>query len=122
MKIAADGWQAQRKVGDQLMARVIVRAANGVSDFSVLQNDLRGKSKKLVRTHSIWFISTVTICAKRRWSNGRPPLALIAKSDILFSDSFEIDRAKMFKSACSMGLAGVVSKVSYLLLTTSIAT
>jgi bifunctional non-homologous end joining protein LigD len=37
--------------------------------------------------------------------------ALIAKSDILFSDSFEVDGAEMFRSACSMGLEGVVSKV-----------
>ncbi len=36
---------------------------------------------------------------------------LIAKSDILFSDSFEIDGSAMFNSACDMGLEGVVSKV-----------
>jgi len=36
---------------------------------------------------------------------------LIAKSDIQFSDSFDVDGAEMFKSACSMGVEAVVSKV-----------
>jgi bifunctional non-homologous end joining protein LigD len=36
---------------------------------------------------------------------------LVRGSDILFSDGFEIDGAEMFKSACNMGLEGVVSKV-----------
>jgi bifunctional non-homologous end joining protein LigD len=37
--------------------------------------------------------------------------AVIAKSDILLSESFETDGAAMLKSACEMGLEGVVSKV-----------
>jgi bifunctional non-homologous end joining protein LigD len=34
---------------------------------------------------------------------------LIAKTDILFSESFETDGAAMFKHACKMGLEGIVS-------------
>jgi bifunctional non-homologous end joining protein LigD len=33
-----------------------------------------------------------------------------ARSDILLSRSFDIDGAHMFKTACEMGLEGVVSK------------
>jgi bifunctional non-homologous end joining protein LigD len=36
---------------------------------------------------------------------------VIAKSDILLSESFETDGATMLKQACKMGLEGVVSKV-----------
>jgi bifunctional non-homologous end joining protein LigD len=37
--------------------------------------------------------------------------AKIAKTDILFSESFETDGAAMFKHACKMGLEDIVSKV-----------
>ncbi len=36
---------------------------------------------------------------------------LIAKTDIQFSESFEVDGPDMFKHACGIGLEGVVSKV-----------
>jgi bifunctional non-homologous end joining protein LigD len=36
---------------------------------------------------------------------------LTAKTDILFSESFETDGEAMFKQACKMGLEGVVSKI-----------
>ena len=36
---------------------------------------------------------------------------LIAKTDIQFSESFEVDGPEMFKHACGIGLEGVVSKV-----------
>jgi bifunctional non-homologous end joining protein LigD len=36
---------------------------------------------------------------------------MVAKTDILFSESFETDGATMLKQACKMGLEGVVSKV-----------
>src|SRR6195256_3708512 len=46
-KIAADAWHIN--VGSAIIdGEVIVPSANGVSDFSVLQNELRGKSDKLV--------------------------------------------------------------------------
>ena len=36
---------------------------------------------------------------------------LIAKTDIQFSESFDVDGREMFAHACSVGLEGVVSKV-----------
>jgi bifunctional non-homologous end joining protein LigD len=46
-KIAADAWHLNVKSAI-IDGEVIVPAADGVSDFSVLQNELRGKSTKLV--------------------------------------------------------------------------
>src|SRR3979409_2312364 len=46
-KIAADAWHIN--AGSAIIdGEVIVPSANGVSDFSVLQNELRGDSQKLV--------------------------------------------------------------------------
>ena len=36
---------------------------------------------------------------------------IIAKTDIQFSESFEVDGGEMYKHACKTGLEGVVSKV-----------
>jgi bifunctional non-homologous end joining protein LigD len=36
---------------------------------------------------------------------------LIAKTDLQFSDSFEVDGVEMYRHACKIGLEGVVSKV-----------
>jgi bifunctional non-homologous end joining protein LigD len=36
---------------------------------------------------------------------------LIAKTDIQFSESFEVDGTEMYRHACSVGLEGIVSKV-----------
>ena len=36
---------------------------------------------------------------------------LIAKTDIQFSESFEVDGGEIYRHACSVGLEGVVSKV-----------
>jgi bifunctional non-homologous end joining protein LigD len=46
-KIAADAWHLNARLAI-IDGEVIVLSANGVSDFSVLQNELRGNSKKLV--------------------------------------------------------------------------
>ena len=36
---------------------------------------------------------------------------LIEKTDVQFSESFEVDGQEMYRHACSVGLEGVVSKV-----------
>jgi bifunctional non-homologous end joining protein LigD len=46
-KIAADAWHVNAKSAI-IDGEVIGPATDGVSEFSVLQNELRGKSKKLV--------------------------------------------------------------------------
>ena len=88
-------------------------AADGTTDFSVLQNELRGKSTKIV-----------LVAFDLLYLNGRDlrklPLrarkaalkTLISGTAIQFSESFEIDGPGMFKHACKLGYEGVVSKIS----------
>src|ERR1700677_1816614 len=91
---------------------VVVPAADGTTDFSVLQSELKGKSHKIAM-----------VAFDMLYLNGydlrRLPLVerkallkkLIAKTAIQFSESFEVNGPEMFKHACGVGLEGVVSKV-----------
>jgi bifunctional non-homologous end joining protein LigD len=110
-KIAGDAWHLN--AGSAIIdGEVVVPAADGTTDFSGLQNEPKGKSTK-----------TVIVAFDLLYLNGydlrKLPLIerktllkkIIAKTDIQFSDSFEVDGRKMFKHACKTGLEGVVSKV-----------
>jgi bifunctional non-homologous end joining protein LigD len=110
-KIAGDAWHIN--AGSAIIdGEVVVPSADGTTDFSVLQNELKGKSSK-----------TVMVAFDLLYLNGydrrKLPLIerktllkkIIAKTDIQFSESFEVDGGDMFKHACKTGLEGVVSKV-----------
>jgi bifunctional non-homologous end joining protein LigD len=91
---------------------VIVPAADGVSDFSVLQNELRGKSNKLVLyAFDLLYLNSFDMRKAPLFQWKAALRTLIAKTDILLSDSFETDGGAMLKQACKMGLEGIVSKV-----------
>jgi bifunctional non-homologous end joining protein LigD len=91
---------------------VVVPAADGTTDFSVLQNELKGKSTRIV-----------LVAFDLLYLNGRDlrklPLVerkavlkkLIEKTPIQFSENFELDGREMLRHACRVGLEGVVSKV-----------
>jgi bifunctional non-homologous end joining protein LigD len=91
---------------------VVVPAADGTTDFSVLQNELKGQSTKIV-----------LVAFDLLYLNGRDlrklPLVerkailkkLIEKTPVQFSESFELDGQEMLRHACRVGLEGVVSKV-----------
>lgn len=91
---------------------VVVPAADGMTDFSVLQNQLKGKSDKIVMV-------TFDLLYLNGYDLRKMPLAerkallkkLIDKTAIQYSESFEIDGPELFKHACGIGLEGVVSKV-----------
>ncbi len=112
-KIAADAWHIN--AGSAIIdgeVEVVVLAADGTTDFSILQNELKGKST-----------NTVMVAFDLLYLNGydlrKLPLIerktllkkIIAKTDIQFNESFEVDGREMFKHACKTGLEGVVSKV-----------
>jgi bifunctional non-homologous end joining protein LigD len=82
---------------------IVVPAANGITDFSVLQNELKAKSTKIVM---VAFDLKLPLIERKTHLK-----KLVAKTDIQFSESFEVDGSKMFSHACSVGLEGVVSKV-----------
>ena len=91
---------------------IVVPAADGTTDFSVLQNELKGKSTKIV-----------LVAFDLLYLNGRDlrKLPLIQRkaelrkivdgTEVQFSESFEIEGREMFAHACKLGLEGVVSKV-----------
>jgi bifunctional non-homologous end joining protein LigD len=88
---------------------IVVPAANGTTDFSVLLNELKGKSACFLM-----------VAFDPLYLNGYDPRKLpleerksrlIGKCALQFSESFEVDGPEMYKHACAVRLEGVVSKV-----------
>ena len=105
-KVAHDAWHI--KAGSAIVdGEIVVPAADGTTDFSVLQNELKGKST-----------SIVLVAFDLLYLNGRDlrklPLLqrkaelkkIIAGTDVQFSESFEIEGQDMFAHACKVGLGG----------------
>jgi bifunctional non-homologous end joining protein LigD len=91
---------------------VVVPAADGSTDFSVLQNQLRGKSDKIVMVaFDLLYLNGYDLRKLPLTERKAHLKRLIAKTGIQFSESFEVDGPKMFQHACGLGLEGVVSKV-----------
>jgi bifunctional non-homologous end joining protein LigD len=93
-------------------SEIVVPAADGTTDFSVPQNQLRGNSGKIVMVAFDLLYLNGCDLRKLPLLQRRALLKnLIAKTAIQFSESFEVDGREMFKHACEIGLEGVVSKV-----------
>src|ERR1700680_3919534 len=107
---ALSHWPANIRVA--VNGEVVVPAADGTTDFSVLQNELKGRSAKIV-------LAAFDLLYLNGYDQRKLPLIerkmllkkIIAETDVQFSESFEIDGREMFRHACSVGLEGVVSKV-----------
>jgi bifunctional non-homologous end joining protein LigD len=110
-KVAHDAWRI-KAASAVIDGEIVVPAADSTTDFSVLQNELKGSSKTIV-----------LVAFDLLYLNGhdirKVPLAqrkaelkkIIGGTDVQFSESFEIDGREMFAHACKLGLEGVVSKV-----------
>jgi bifunctional non-homologous end joining protein LigD len=91
---------------------VVVPAEDGTTDFSVLQNELKGNSAKLVMVAFDLLYLNGHDLRKLPLTERKAILQkLIAKTAIQFSESFELNGREMFTHACKTGLEGVVSKV-----------
>jgi bifunctional non-homologous end joining protein LigD len=110
-KIADDAWHIS--AGSAIIdGEVVVPATDGTTDFSVLQNELKGKSDKIV-------LVALDLLYLNGYDLRKLPLIerkahlkkLIAGTDIQFSESFEGDGRTIHAHACKVGLEGVVSKV-----------
>jgi bifunctional non-homologous end joining protein LigD len=95
---------------------VIVPGPNGVSDFAVLQKELRGTkpSQTLVMyAFDLLYLNGVDLRREPLIERKAKLARLIGKSQILYSEHFEIEAAEMLRRVCAMGLEGVVSKERY---------
>ena len=91
---------------------IVVPAADGTTDSSVLQNELKGKSKSIVLvTFDLLYLNGREIRKEPLVRRKAELRKIVEGTDIQFSESFEIDGREMFAHACKLGLEGVVSKV-----------
>jgi bifunctional non-homologous end joining protein LigD len=85
---------------------------DGSTDFSVLQNQLKGSSKHIVLvTFDLLYLNGRDIRKEPLVRRKAELKKIIAGTDVQFSESFEIEGREMFAHACKLGLEGVVSKV-----------
>jgi bifunctional non-homologous end joining protein LigD len=110
-KIAADAWHVG--AGSAVIdGEVVVPAANGSTDFSVLQNELKGRSTKIVLVaFDLLYLNGYDLRKLPLFERKALLKKILAETDVQFSESFEVDGREMFKHACEIGLEGVVSKV-----------
>ena len=110
-KVAHDAWRikASSAVVD---GEIVVPAADGTTDFSVLQNELKGKSAKIVLVaFDLLYLNGRDLRKLPLFQRKAELKKIVGGTDIQFSESFEIEGREMFAHACKLGLEGVVSKV-----------
>ena len=110
-KVADDAWhiKASSAIID---GEIVVPATDGTTDFSVLQNELKGKSTKIVLVaFDLLYLNGSDLRKLPLFQRKAELKKIIAGTDVQFSESFEIDGNEMFAHACKIGLEGVVSKV-----------
>jgi bifunctional non-homologous end joining protein LigD len=110
-KIAADAWHVN--AGSAIMdGEVVVPSADGTTDFSVLQNELKGRSKKIVLVaFDLLYLNGYDLRRLPLFERKAQLKKIIAETDVQFSESFEVDGKEIYEHACKTGLEGVVSKV-----------
>jgi bifunctional non-homologous end joining protein LigD len=110
-KVADEAWHIG--AGSAIIdGEIVVPATDGTTDFSVLQNELKGKSIRIVMVaFDLLYLNGYDLRKLPLIERKTHLKKLIAKTDIQFSESFEVDGPEMFTHACGVGLEGVVSKV-----------
>ena len=110
-KIAADAWHVG--AGSAIIdGEVVVPAEDGTTDFSVLQNELKGRSKKIVLiAFDLLYLNGYDLRKLPLVERKAHLKKLITGTDIQFSESFEVDGPELFKHVSALGLEGVISKV-----------
>ena len=110
-KVANDAWHI--KAGSAILdGEVVVPAADGTTDFSVLQNELKGQSTSIVLVaFDLLYLNGRDLRKLPLFQRKTELKKIIAGTDVQFSESFEIEGREIFAHACKVGLEGVVSKV-----------
>jgi bifunctional non-homologous end joining protein LigD len=113
-KIATDAWHLKAKSAI-IDGEVVVPAGDGTTDFSALQKEMqagRPSDQLVMYGFDLLYLNGYDM-RKAPLATRKAELSVLLKnSDILLSQSFETDGQHMFKTACEMGLEGVVSKRS----------
>jgi bifunctional non-homologous end joining protein LigD len=110
-KAAHDAWRIQAKSA-VVDGEIVVPAADGTTDFSVLQNELKGSSGKIVLVaFDLLYLDGRDLRKLPLWQRKAALEKIVTGTDVQFSESFEIEGAEMFAHACKLGMEGVVSKV-----------
>jgi len=110
-KIAADAWHIN--AGSAIIdGEIVVPAEDGTTDFSVLQNELKGRSKMIVMVaFDLLYLNGYDLRTLPLFERKSLLKKIIAETDIQYSESFDVDGREIYKHACKTGLEGVVSKV-----------
>ncbi|RXH05960.1 non-homologous end-joining DNA ligase [Bradyrhizobium vignae] len=110
-KVANDAWHI--KAGSAIVdGEVVVPAADGTTDFSVLQNELKGRSSSIVLVaFDLLYLNGRDLRKLPLFQRKTELKKIIDGTEIQFSESFEMEGREMFAHACKIGLEGVVSKV-----------
>jgi bifunctional non-homologous end joining protein LigD len=110
-KVADDAWHIG--AGSAIVdGEIVVPAADGTTDFSVLQNELKAKSTKIILVaFDLLYLNGYDLRKLPLIERKAHLRKIIDGSEVQFSESFEIDGKEMFAHACKVGLEGVVSKV-----------
>ncbi|MBR0777266.1 non-homologous end-joining DNA ligase [Bradyrhizobium diazoefficiens] len=110
-KVADDAWHI--KAGSAIVdGEVVVPAADGTTDFSVLQNELKGRSTSIVLVaFDLLYLNGRDLRKLPLFQRKTELKKIIHGTEVQFSESFEIEGREMFAHACKIGLEGVVSKV-----------
>jgi bifunctional non-homologous end joining protein LigD len=103
-KIAGDAWYI--KAGSAIIdGEVVVPAANGATDFSVLQNELKGTSTRIVLiAFDLLYLNGRDIRKLPLFERKAELKKIIAGTDVQFSESFEIEGARCSRTPASSGL------------------
>jgi bifunctional non-homologous end joining protein LigD len=110
-KVANDAWRIKASSA-VLDGEIVVPAADGTTDFSVLQNELKGRSTKIVLiAFDLLYLNGQDLRKLPLIQRKLELKRILNGTDIQFSESFEIEGRDMFAHACKLGLEGVVSKV-----------
>src|SRR5436305_874076 len=95
-KIANDTWHIS--AGSAIIdGEVVVPAEDGTTDFSMLQNELKGKSTKIVLVaFDLLYLNGYDLRKLPLIERKAHLKKLIDGTDVQFSDSFEVDGADMY--------------------------
>ena len=110
-KIADEAWHIA--AGSAIVdGEVVVPAEDGTTDFSVLQNELKGRSTRIVFVaFDLLYLNGYDLRKLPLIERKAHLKKIVDGTDLQFSESFEVDGPDMFSHACKVGLEGVVSKV-----------